>query len=271
MIVLALLGVAAAQLQWAPDLSAALRTAGRDRLVLAHFWKEDCPWCEKLEQETYKAPEFLELGSTLVAVRLQGDGNAAEEVLRFRVRGFPTLLFLNSRGAAVGRIQGFVSADALAFEAGEAKRRAGTLAARPRTRSAIADRAAVAAAQRNEKDLRAWMDRLGNLPDQAAAAASLAAGTFFEEEMRIGDAREHFAKAARAGDARVRAYGFFGLARTYLSTDRFAEAVRNLEASLEGDHLFRSHRELAEQLLKFARGKGAVTGGPASATLLPTP
>lgn len=255
MILLAALALAA-PLQWAADLPTALRAAGGGRVVLAFFWKQDCPWCDKLEKETFPSKEFQDLGNSLVPVRLQGDGSEAGESARLGVRGFPTLLFLSSKGRVVGRIQGFVSADAIQFEASEAARRACNLDVVPRSRQAFADRVAIAAAGRNEADVEMWLGRLGAGSDPESAAAHLAAGIYFEEEMRLTDARSHFEKAVLSTDARVRAQALFGLARTYLSTDGFADAARNLEAALAGEHLFHSQRELAANLLKFARQKG---------------
>lgn len=266
-----------AQMAWAPNLASATREAGKDRVAMAFFRKADCPWCERLEKETYASPEFAALAKALVPVRLEGDGAAAAESERLGVRGYPTMLFLSGRGAVVGRIQGYVSADAIAFEATEALRRARGFETAPRSRRAWADRAAVAAAQRDEKGLRDALERLGSVGDEASGAARLAAGVYFEEEMQIGEARAQFERAALTGDARVRAHAFLGLARTYLSTDRFTDAARNLEAAMSGRHLFASERELAERLLKLAREKGGgapppgTIGGPACEAPPPSP
>lgn len=225
---------------------------------MAHFWNEGCPWCEEYEKTTYTTPEFAALTRKFVAVRVRSESLGQ----KFGVRGYPTLLFLTGNGEVVGRIQGFVSADALEAEWKEAARRAASLRAQPKDARMVADRLAVAAAQRDEKGVVQWQKRLAamtSVEGDLRAAAHLAAAVFYEEELRQADAVPLFEKALSAAESpRLKAYARLGVVRCLLSVDRFAECVKHLEAALAGNALYASDRELALRLLKLAREKGGV-------------
>ncbi|MFO7832140.1 MAG: thioredoxin family protein, partial [Desulfuromonadaceae bacterium] len=72
-----------------------------------------CPWCIKLDTNVFSTSEFAEFAAAeLVLVKvdfprkeqLSQEQSAANERLakKYRVRGFPTLIILNSQGERVG-------------------------------------------------------------------------------------------------------------------------------------------------------------------------
>jgi len=193
---------------------------------------------------------------------VNGEREGAALVEKYGVRGYPTLLFLTAEGEVLGRIQGFASTDVLQFEWEGASRRAKGLAKEPQDARAFADRVAVAAARRDEPGLLRWLKSLegskSNARD-ACAEAYLAAGVFYEEELRQQDARPLFDKAlAQAQSARLQAYARMGIVRTLLSVGRFGECVGQLEAALATKKLFSSHEQHARTLLKLAREKAGL-------------
>ena len=143
-----LAAVLLAQVAWAKDLPTALNEAGPGRMVIAHFWRPDCPWCEKLEFETYKEAGFGEVVQLAVPVKIAGEADGAPLAAKFGVRGYPTILFLDARGETLGRIQGFVSIDALQFEGLASAKRRGAL--RGTDESGAVARVEVFAARRDE-------------------------------------------------------------------------------------------------------------------------
>ena len=100
---------------WHTDLAKAQQIAtSDDKHVLLHFTGSDwCPWCIKLNDNVFSTPEFAEFAaSELVLVKVdfpkrhqlsQAQATANEKLARkYRVRGFPTLIMLNSKGERVG-------------------------------------------------------------------------------------------------------------------------------------------------------------------------
>lgn len=101
---------------WEVDLDRALQQArNENRVVLMDFTGSDwCGWCKRLEAEVLATREFENYaGQNLVCVRLDFPRSFAlppnraqrnaELAQRFGVKGFPTLILLDSDGAELGR------------------------------------------------------------------------------------------------------------------------------------------------------------------------
>lgn len=79
-----------------------------------------CGWCQKMEKETLTDPEVKQALSNLVPVVLQGDSRrvvtykgqsySEAQLVRevFRVRGFPTSIFLEPDGDIIGGLPGYL-------------------------------------------------------------------------------------------------------------------------------------------------------------------
>ena len=101
---------------WEVDLDHALRQArSENRFVLMDFTGSDwCGWCKRLEAEVLATREFADYaGQNLVCVRLDFPRSFAlppnraqrnaELAQQFGVKGFPTVILLDSDGAELGR------------------------------------------------------------------------------------------------------------------------------------------------------------------------
>jgi protein disulfide-isomerase len=117
----------AADGSWQTDPAKALADVkGTKKLVLMDFTGSDwCSWCMKLNKEVFSQPEFQQYAKdNLVLVSLdfpRGKPQTSEEKARnealaqkFRVRGFPTVVVLNSEGKQVGQL-GYMPGGAAAF------------------------------------------------------------------------------------------------------------------------------------------------------------
>ena len=101
---------------WEVDLEHALQQARTDqRMILMDFTGSDwCGWCKRLEAEVLATVEFETYArQKLICVRLdfprgyslpaQRARSNNELALRYGVKGFPTVILLNSDGAEIGR------------------------------------------------------------------------------------------------------------------------------------------------------------------------
>jgi thioredoxin-related protein len=108
----------AGDLKWETDLPKALEKAKPDnRLVMVDFTGSDwCGWCIKLNKEVFSTPEFAKYAEkSLVPVEvdfprkkvLPDSLKQANEQLKqkYKIRGYPTIVVLNSSGKEVGRLQ----------------------------------------------------------------------------------------------------------------------------------------------------------------------
>ncbi len=94
---------------WQRDLPKALAVAEREgKLVMVDFYTDWCGWCRKLDETTFTDPAVRQALGQLVAVKLDAERGGRDAARRYRVAGYPTLLFLDARGVEVGRIPGYL-------------------------------------------------------------------------------------------------------------------------------------------------------------------
>ncbi|MCX8037309.1 MAG: thioredoxin family protein [Candidatus Sumerlaeia bacterium] len=101
---------AGGQIEWAASLSEALKQAKRDnKPVMAYFFVTWQPWCKTFEEKTLGDSAVVALSRRFVCVRV--DGKQFEETAKkYGVRGYPTVIFLNSAGEKVHQVKGFIPA-----------------------------------------------------------------------------------------------------------------------------------------------------------------
>ncbi len=119
--------VGSESLEWFTDAQAAQTKAkAENKLVLLNFTGSDwCGWCKRLERDVFDKPEFAQFAhSKLVLVEVdfprnktlsqaQQQANAALEKT-YRIRSYPTIILLNSKGEQVRRL-GYVFGGSAAF------------------------------------------------------------------------------------------------------------------------------------------------------------
>ena len=118
----------AGELNWTTDLSAAKEKAKEDKkMVMMNFTGSDwCGWCKKLKADVFSKEDFGEYAAkNLVLVELdfparikQSDelkkANAALKK-EYAVRGYPTIVVLNSEGDEVWKQVGYLKGGPSAF------------------------------------------------------------------------------------------------------------------------------------------------------------
>jgi thiol-disulfide isomerase/thioredoxin len=91
------------------DLAVALAEAERTgKRVFVDFETTWCGPCKQMDQWVYTAAPVVDAGSSVIAVKLDGD-EQKELVKRYEVKGYPTLLLLDGKGAVVRREVGYRS------------------------------------------------------------------------------------------------------------------------------------------------------------------
>lgn len=99
------------ELQWMTDYQASLgKASGAGKLVLVDFYTDWCGWCKKLDRDTYTNPAVVDyVNSKFVCLKLDAeDGATGQELSRkYRVRGFPCLMVLESSGKFKGVFYGY--------------------------------------------------------------------------------------------------------------------------------------------------------------------
>jgi thioredoxin-related protein len=95
--------------------------AKQGKRLMLYFWLEGCPYCERMTRQTFRDPAVLERlkrGFVPVAVNVRGDrdlvwtdgATLTEKQLAptLKVRGTPTMIFLDAKGAIALRLTGYL-------------------------------------------------------------------------------------------------------------------------------------------------------------------
>jgi uncharacterized protein YyaL (SSP411 family) len=90
---------------WTTNLRAAQDIAARDgKLILVHFYSDNCPPCRALEKNVFPRPEIAAaIHTNYVPVKVHVD-TAPQLAERFGVEGWPTDLILTAAGLEVTRM-----------------------------------------------------------------------------------------------------------------------------------------------------------------------
>ncbi len=103
-------------LPWFTDINLAFQNATEThRIIFVDFYTDWCSWCKKLDEQTFSTPEFQTISAKFVLLKIDGD-KEIEFCAKYKVRAYPTMLFLDAQGLELKRIIGFVPATTLVPE-----------------------------------------------------------------------------------------------------------------------------------------------------------
>jgi thiol:disulfide interchange protein len=94
------------------EFSSALSLAKKEnRLVMVDFYTDWCGWCKKLDKETYGDARVAEALRDVISIKVNAEKGGEAVAEQYRVRGFPTVIFVSGSGEVVRRVEGYVGAD----------------------------------------------------------------------------------------------------------------------------------------------------------------
>ena len=114
---------AKAELKWKPFEAAFDKARGDDKKVLLDVYTDWCVWCKRLDSNVYTDQRVVSyLGKHYVVVKMNAEDTTnvtyktrtstkVELAHAFGVRGYPTIIFFDSKGEAITSIPGYVDAN----------------------------------------------------------------------------------------------------------------------------------------------------------------
>jgi thiol:disulfide interchange protein len=69
-----------------------------------------CSWCKKMDEDTYSDSRVINRSAGLVCVRVDGDARG-DLVAKYKIDGYPTVVFLNPDGSEKHRVVGYKGPD----------------------------------------------------------------------------------------------------------------------------------------------------------------
>ena len=103
-------GLKAATISWARAYPTAKSvSASSGKLMMIDFYTDWCGWCKKLDADTYPAPEVVAESEKFVPVKLDAekDADGIRLAKKFKIDGYPTILFLDGNENLVYKIVGY--------------------------------------------------------------------------------------------------------------------------------------------------------------------
>jgi thioredoxin-related protein len=83
----------------------------QDKSMFLYARSDTCGWCKKFEEETFTQQSVINiLNNKFILVSLDVY-NQKDETINFKVRGTPTMIFLNSNGNEIERIPGYTDTE----------------------------------------------------------------------------------------------------------------------------------------------------------------
>jgi thiol:disulfide interchange protein len=105
------LNAADKSIKWNTDFKKAAKAAKRQQKpMMLDFYTEWCGWCKRLDKDTYTDSRVIDLSDKFISVKIDGDKDPAL-VKQYRVEGYPTIVFTNSKGKEINRVVGYRNAD----------------------------------------------------------------------------------------------------------------------------------------------------------------
>ena len=78
--------------------------------TMIHFTMGGCGWCTKLEKEVYVVPEVIKMSRNFVCIKVKRE-RLPEACQYYKVRGYPTIVFTDTKRKEAHRMVGFVPAE----------------------------------------------------------------------------------------------------------------------------------------------------------------
>lgn len=94
-------------INWDYSLDESLNQAAtKGKPIMIDFYGEHCGWCKQLDKETFSAPKVNSLSKKFICVKIDGNKNPGL-LKKYKISGFPTIIFLDKRGKEIERIIGY--------------------------------------------------------------------------------------------------------------------------------------------------------------------
>jgi thioredoxin-related protein len=111
------------ELRWTKFESAIKAAAEEDKPVMVDVYTDWCGWCKKMDKEVFNHPDVAEALNRMFAIA-KVNGESRESITYkdqktngigiaqgFGIRGYPSLIFLDSKGDLLTLIPGYVDAE----------------------------------------------------------------------------------------------------------------------------------------------------------------
>ena len=94
---------------WADEPLETIIIDNDEKIILVDFETESCVWCDRLDADTFTDQRVIDFANqNLISKKIDAEkGDGPEQKKKYRVKAYPTILFLDSKGLEIDRIVGY--------------------------------------------------------------------------------------------------------------------------------------------------------------------
>jgi len=94
---------------WADEPLETIIIDNDEKIILVDFETESCVWCDRLDADTFTEQRVIDFANqNLISKKIDAEkGDGPEQKKKYRVKAYPTILFLDSKGLEIDRIVGY--------------------------------------------------------------------------------------------------------------------------------------------------------------------
>ena len=74
--------------------------------VMLYFHTDWCSWCRRMDADTFSNGDVIDKSQDFIPIRIDGD-DRRDLVDKYKVDGYPTVIFLNSTGSTTNKVVGY--------------------------------------------------------------------------------------------------------------------------------------------------------------------
>jgi thioredoxin-related protein len=101
--------IAAEHITWSSSYHAAAAVARQThKLMMVDFYTDWCVWCKRLDKDTYPDEKVAAAAGDFVPVKVNAEKEGKEEAAKYKVTGYPTILFIDGDGNLESKIVGYM-------------------------------------------------------------------------------------------------------------------------------------------------------------------
>lgn len=222
-------GAHASEIAWKKGYDAAVaESKSTGKLMMIDFYTDWCGWCKKLDSDTYPAPEVVKQSENFIPIKLNAekDADGIRLAKKFKVDGYPTILFIDSNENLAFKIVGYEPAKPFAESMSKAvtiredrTKFEATLATNPNDFTALVGIANIDAATGDADAAAASVDKAAAQVTPATRGLLLTAynavGDGYQNSGDFAKAIPYFGKAICKGFGEQGAYARISIAMCY--------------------------------------------------------
>jgi thioredoxin-related protein len=259
---------AASEMKWAKSYDAAMTSArSSNKLIMIDFYTDWCVWCKRLDKDTYTDSKVIQISEQLVPVKINAEKEGKALAQKYGVKGYPTILFINTSGQKEGTIGGYMEPPEFSQEMTkfvtlhkEFPKLVESYKSNPND-AGVAAKLSAAYAGRDEipkaESILAQAEKLSPTTPELAKAYN-AIGDSYQIAQKLDKAIPLFQKAAKVGkDPHDVSYAHISLAACYLTQGNIKSARPEIQAVQNMPNAPADMKKAASQMAAAIKGAPA--------------